>query len=60
MAARPTRATAAGKVRLPARGKITFVSHALKIWNSCAELRSAATMAKVIKAATILAKNSPL
>jgi hypothetical protein len=34
----PTRATAAGEVRVPTRGVKTLVRHALEIWNSCAEL----------------------
>jgi hypothetical protein len=56
-AARPT---AAGEVRVQTRVKNTFLTHALEIWNSCAELRGAATMAKADKAATALAKNAPL
>jgi hypothetical protein len=59
-ASRPTRATAAGEVRVPTQGAKTFVTHWLKIWNSCAELRDAPTKAKANWAATTLAKNSPL
>jgi hypothetical protein len=54
---RPTRATAAGEVRVPMRGVKTLVTHGLEIWNSCAELRDASTKDR---AATILAKNSLL
>jgi azurin len=59
-AARPTMATAAGEVNVQTRGKNKFVTNALEIWNSCAELRSAATMANGSKAATALAKNLTL
>jgi hypothetical protein len=59
-ASRQARATAAGEVRVPTRGVKTFVTHVLEIWNSCAELRDAPTKAKANKAATTLAKNSPL
>jgi hypothetical protein len=57
VASRPTRATAAGGVRVPTRGVKTFVTHALKILNSCAELRDASTKAKANRVATTLAKN---
>jgi hypothetical protein len=40
---RPTRATAMGEVRVPTRGKATFVSHGLAVWNACPELREATT-----------------
>jgi hypothetical protein len=43
VASRPTRATAAGEVRVPTRGMKTLVTHPLKIWNSCVELRDALT-----------------
>jgi hypothetical protein len=57
---RPTRATAAGEVRVPTRGMDTLLTHALKTWNACAELRDARTKAEANRAATILARNSPL
>jgi metal-dependent amidase/aminoacylase/carboxypeptidase family protein len=57
---RPTRATAAGEVRVPTRGVNTLVTHALENWNSCAELRKSTTKAEASRAATTLAKNSPL
>jgi hypothetical protein len=57
---RPNRATAAGEVRVPTRGVITLVTHALETWNSWAELRKSRTKAEAIRAATTLAKNSPL
>jgi hypothetical protein len=60
VASRPTRAMAAGEVRVPTRGVKTLVTHTLKIWNSCAELRDALTKAMANSAATTLAKNSPL
>jgi hypothetical protein len=59
-AARPSRATAAGEVRVPTGGMKTFVTHALEIWNLFAELRDAPTKAKANKAATTLAKSAPL
>jgi hypothetical protein len=59
-AARPTRATAAGEVRVQTQGMKTFVTYALEIWNSGAELRDAPTQAKADKAASTLTRNSPL
>jgi hypothetical protein len=60
MAAWPTRATAAGEVRVQTRGVKMFVTYALKIWNSCAELRDAPTKAKASKATSTLAKGAVL
>jgi hypothetical protein len=40
---RPNRATTAGEVCVPTRGKATFVIHSLAVWNACQELRSAVT-----------------
>jgi hypothetical protein len=57
---RPTRAMAAGEVQVPTRGVKTLVMHALETWNSCAELRNSTTKAEASRAATTLAKNSPL
>jgi hypothetical protein len=57
---RPTRATAAGEVRVPTRGVNTLVTHALEIWNLCTNLRNSKLKAKASRAATNLAKNSPL
>jgi hypothetical protein len=60
VASRPTRATAAGEVRVPTRGVKSLVTRALEIWNLCPELRDASTKAEANRAATTLAKNSPL
>jgi hypothetical protein len=57
---RPTRATAAGEVRVLTRGVKTLLTHALKSGNLCAELRNSPTKAKASRAATTLAKNSLL
>jgi hypothetical protein len=58
--ARPTRATTAGEVRVPTRGIDTHVTHGLKTWNACAELRDARSKAEANRAATQLAGKSPL
>jgi hypothetical protein len=58
--ARPKRATTAGEVRVPTRGMDTLVTHSLEMWNACAELRDARTKAEANRAATSLARNSPL
>jgi hypothetical protein len=58
--ARPTRATTAGEVRVTTRGINTVVTHALETWNACAELRNSRTKAKANRAATNLARKSPL
>jgi hypothetical protein len=57
---RPTRTKAAGEVRVPARGMNTLVTHALKTLNACAELRDSKSKAEASRAATNLARNSPL
>jgi hypothetical protein len=57
---RPTRATAAGEVRVPTRGMDTLGTHALETWNVFAELRGPRTKAEANQAATILARNSLL
>jgi hypothetical protein len=57
---RPTRATAAGEVRVPSRGVDTLVTHALETWNACAELRDSKSKAEANKAATNLARKSLL
>jgi hypothetical protein len=57
---RPTRATAAGEVRVPARGMDTLVTHALKTWNTCAELRDSKSKAEANRASTNLTRKSPL
>jgi hypothetical protein len=57
---RPTRATVAGEVRVPMRGMDTLVTYALATWNACAELQDTRTKAEANRAATILARNSPL
>jgi hypothetical protein len=58
--ARPTRATTAGEVRVPMRGMDTHVTHGLKTWNACAELREARSKAEANRASTRLARKSPL
>jgi hypothetical protein len=58
--ARLTRATAAGEVRVPTRGIDTLVTHGLKTWNVCTELRNSKSKAEASRAATNLAKNSRL
>jgi hypothetical protein len=56
-ATRPTRATAAGEVRVPTRGMDTLVTHALQTWNACPELQDSRTKAEANRAATNLARN---
>jgi hypothetical protein len=56
--ARPTRATTAGEVRVPTRGMDTHVTHGLKTWNVCAELRNARSKAEANRASAQLARNS--
>jgi hypothetical protein len=57
---RLTRATTAGEVRVPMRGVKTLVTHALETWSACAELRNSKLKAEASRAATNLARNSPL
>jgi hypothetical protein len=57
---RLTRGVTAGEVRVPTRGVKTLVTHALETWNACAELRNSKSKAKASRAATNLARNSPL
>jgi hypothetical protein len=57
---RPTRATAAGEVRGPMRGVDTLVTPALETWNRCAELRDSKSKDEANRAATNLARKSPL
>jgi hypothetical protein len=57
---RPTRATTGGDVRVPTRGMKTLVTHVLETWNACAELRNSKSKAQASRAATNLARNSPL
>jgi hypothetical protein len=57
---RPTRATAAGEVRVPTRGMDTLVTHALETWNTCAELSDSKSMAEANRATTNLSRKSPL
>jgi hypothetical protein len=57
---RPTRATAAGEVRVATRGVNTLVTHALETWNACAKLKDSESKAEASRAATNLARNSPL
>jgi hypothetical protein len=60
LTARPSRATAAGEVRVPTRGMNTLVTHVLETWNVCTKLRNSKLKAKASRVATNLAKNSPL
>jgi hypothetical protein len=55
---RPTRATAAGEVRVPTRGVNTLITNELKTWNVCTKLRSSKSKAEASREATNLAKNS--
>jgi hypothetical protein len=57
---RPTRATAAGEVRVPMRGVDTLVTHVLETWNTCEELRDSKSKAEAKRAATNLTQKSPL
>jgi hypothetical protein len=54
------RPTTAGEVWVPTRGMDTLVTDALETWSACAELRDARTKAEANRAATSLARNSPL
>jgi hypothetical protein len=57
---RPSRATAAGHIRVPARGCRTFVRHGAEIWNASPELRAASTKSEAKRAATTFVKTCPL
>jgi hypothetical protein len=56
---RPTRVTTAGEVCVPTRGKATFVTHSLAVWNACQELRSAVTKSTANRPTTVLAPAPP-
>jgi hypothetical protein len=55
-----SRSTTAGEVRVRTRGLDTHVMHGLEVWNACRELRDSRTKAEACRAATRLARESPL
>jgi hypothetical protein len=57
---RPSRAAAAGIVRVPLRGYSTMVTAAATVWNSCPDLRAAKTLGEAKLAAKNFAKGVPL
>jgi hypothetical protein len=59
-AARPTRGTMAGEVRVKTTGMDKHVTHGLEVWNACPELREARTKDKANWSAVRLARKSPL
>jgi hypothetical protein len=59
-AARSSRSATPGEVRVRTRGLDTHVTHELKVWNACRELRDSRTKAEACRAATGLARDSPL
>jgi hypothetical protein len=58
--ARTSRSTTAGEVRVRTRGMNTHVTHGLEVWNACKELRDSRSKAEPSRAATRLARESPL
>jgi hypothetical protein len=58
--ARLSRSATAGKVRVRMRGLDTHITHGLEAWNACRELRDSRTKAEACRAATRLARDSPL
>jgi hypothetical protein len=58
--ARASRLATAGEVRVRTRGLDTHVTHGLEAWNACRELRDSRTKAEACRAATRLARESPL
>jgi hypothetical protein len=58
--ARSSRSATAGEVRVRTRGLDTHVTHGLEAWNACRELRDSRTKAEACRAATRLARDSPL
>jgi hypothetical protein len=57
---RMSRSTTAGEVRVRTRGLDNHVMHGLEAWNTCRELRDSRTKAEACRAATRLARESPL
>jgi hypothetical protein len=57
---RSSRSATAGEVRVRTRGLDTHITHGLEAWNACRELRDSRTKAKPCRAATQLARDSPL
>jgi hypothetical protein len=57
---RATRAAAAGQVKDPLGGANTLVSNGIQVWNSCQELRQAATKGAARTAAAKFARGVPL
>jgi hypothetical protein len=57
---RPSRAAAAGMVRVPLRGYSTMVTAAATVWNSCPALRAATSLGEAKSAAKNFAKGVPL
>jgi hypothetical protein len=58
--AQTLRSTMAGEVRVRTRGMDTHVTHGLEVWNACKELRGLRSKAQANRAATRLARESPL
>jgi hypothetical protein len=54
------RLATAGEVRVRTRGLDTHITHGLEAWNACRELRESRTKAQASRAATRLARDSPL
>jgi hypothetical protein len=50
----------AGEVRVRTRGLDTHVTHGLEVWNACRELRDSRSKAEACRAATRVARESPL
>jgi hypothetical protein len=58
--ARASRSATAGEVRVRTRGLDTHVTHSLEAWNECRDLRDSRTKAEACRAATRLARESPM
>jgi hypothetical protein len=58
--ARSSKSATAGEVRVRTRGLDTHVTHGLEAWNACRELQDSRTKAEACRAATRLARESPL
>jgi hypothetical protein len=58
--ARSLRSATAGEVRVRTRGLDSHVTHGLEAWNACRELRDSKTKTEACRAATPLARDSPL
>jgi hypothetical protein len=58
--ARTSMATTAGEVLDRTRGMDTHVTHGLEVWNACKELRGLRSKVEASRAATQLARESPL